>query len=91
LVCLGLIATAALTPQGAQAQAKKPRIVLRWTAVPGAKAYELEIAADRAFSQVVVAEKVPLNGYRWRAAPQKTHHFRVRSIDSYGRKGEWSW
>ncbi len=87
---IGLIAAALLAPAAARGQAKTPRIVLRWTAVAEAKKYELEIAADREFEQVVVSETVPLNGYRWRAAPKSAHYFRVRSIDAEGRKGEWS-
>jgi hypothetical protein len=90
LGCFGLLSAATAGPRLCRAQAKQPRIVLRWSAVEEAKEYELEIAEDREFTRVVVKEKVPLNGYRWRAAPKTPHYFRVRSIDSFGRKGEWS-
>jgi hypothetical protein len=85
-----LLAAGAVGLLVSRAQAAEPRIVLRWSAVQEAKQYELQIAEDRGFTRVVVNEKVPLNGYRWKAAPKSTHYFRVRSIDAYGRKGEWS-
>src|SRR5437867_602683 len=65
-------------------------IVLRWTAVESAVAYELQIASDEDFKQIVVQERVQTNGFRWQALPDMAHHWRVRSVDAEGRLGPWS-
>ncbi len=65
-------------------------VVLRWKAVDGAVLYDLEIASDPQFKDVVLAVRIATNGYRWEAAPEKPHWFRARGIDQEHRAGPWS-
>jgi hypothetical protein len=81
-VVLTLVASVAL--------AQSARIVLRWKEVAGASAYELQIAKDPGFVEVVLQTRSTTAGYRWEELPQVTHWWRVRSIDAEGRAGEWS-
>lgn len=87
-----LLALALLAPLCTSAAEDVPRasVALRWTRVGDAVAYELEIARDPAFTEVVLRERVALNGYRWNALPTRLFHWRVRSVDAAGRKGDWS-
>ena len=85
LAVLGLLL---LTPLMGFAQSA--RIVLRWKDVPGAKGYELQIAKDAAFVEVVLQTRVPTPAYRWEQLPSVTHWWRVRSFDAEGRASEWS-
>ncbi len=66
------------------------RVVLRWQAVAGAVAYELQIATDPSFAAPVVAVRVEAPGYRWADIPASRHYWRVRSIDGDGRTSPWS-
>lgn len=75
---------------GANARAATPSVVLRWVAVEGAVLYDLEIATDAAFTDVVRAVRIPQNGYRWEARPARAHFFRARGIDKEERAGPWS-
>lgn len=72
------------------AGAQNARIVLRWKDVPGASAYELQIARDPAFVEVVLQTRATTAGYRWEQLPTTTHWWRVRSFDAEGRPSEWS-
>jgi hypothetical protein len=81
-----LLAFAAGSPLWAQSA----RIALRWGAVPGAAAYELQIARDTAFVEVVLQTRTTTPGYRWENLPTSTHWWRVRSIDAESRASEWS-
>ncbi|MGV3620364.1 MAG: hypothetical protein ACO1OB_06090 [Archangium sp.] len=72
------------------AAAQNARIVLRWKDVPGASAYELQIARDAAFVEVVLQTRTTTAGYRWEQLPQTTHWWRVRSFDAESRASEWS-
>ncbi len=72
------------------AAAQTARVVLRWKAVPGAKAYELQIARDAACGDVVLEARTTSAGYRWDELPTATHWYRVRSFDAEGRASEWS-
>lgn len=72
------------------AGAQNARIVLRWKEVPGASAYELQIARDPAFVEVVLQTRATTAGYRWEQLPTTTHWWRVRSFDAEGRPSEWS-
>lgn len=65
-------------------------VVLRWRPVPGAVAYQVEVARDRGFEERVVVERVEVPGYRWRTIPEARHYWRVRSLDGLGRAGPWS-
>ncbi len=65
-------------------------VVLRWQAVEGAVAYELEIAPDRTFARPILAERTLVPGYRWEAIPAERLYWRVRSLDAAGRHGPWS-
>lgn len=64
--------------------------MLRWKEVPGAKAYELQIAKDPTFVEVVLQTQTTTAGYRWEELPTATHWYRVRSFDADGRPSEWS-
>lgn len=75
---------------GALAAAQNARIVLRWKDVPGASAYELQIARDPAFVEVVLQTRTTTAGYRWEQLPTTTHWWRVRSFDAESRPSEWS-
>lgn len=66
------------------------RIVLRWKDVPGARGYELQIARDSEFVDVVLQTRTATPGYRWEQMPTATHWWRVRSFDEEGRPSEWS-
>jgi hypothetical protein len=79
-----LITTSSL---GAAASA---RISLRWKPVEGAAGYELEIAKDPQFREIVVRERTKVAGYRWDELPRITYFWRVRSLDADNRAGEWS-
>jgi len=72
------------------AAAQNARIVLRWKDVPGASAYELQIARDPAFVEVVLQTRTTTAGYRWEQLPTTTHWWRVRSFDTESRASEWS-
>lgn len=80
---------AALLVAGSAA-AQNARIVLRWKEVPGASGYELQIARDAAFVEVVLQTRTPTPGYRWEQLPTTTHWWRVRSFDAESRPSEWS-
>ena len=71
-------------------QAQNARIVLRWKDVPGASAYELQIARDPAFVEIVLQTRTTSAGYRWEQLPTTTHWWRVRSFDAESRASEWS-
>jgi len=81
---------ALLAPAAATAGEATATVVLRWQPVAGAAAYEVEVARDRGFADRVVAERVEVPGYRWRAIPEVRHYWRVRSVDGLGRVGPWS-
>ena len=71
-------------------EAQNARIVLRWKDVPGASAYELQIAKDPAFVEIVLQTRTTSAGYRWEQLPTTTHWWRVRSFDGESRASEWS-
>ena len=81
-LCLGLCALSA--------SAQSVRIVLKWKEVAGASAYELEIARDSTFADVVLQTRTAAPTYRWEHLPAATHWWRVRSVDADGRPSEWS-
>lgn len=74
----------------AAASAQTARIVLRWKDVAGARAYELQIAKDPGFVEIVLQTQTTTAGYRWEELPTATHWYRVRSFDQDGRASEWS-
>jgi hypothetical protein len=82
-----LVGAAALGQSEAPAAA---RIVLRWREVVGASAYELQIAKDASFVEVVLQTRATTAFYRWESLPSSTHWWRVRSVDGEGRASEWS-
>ncbi len=65
-------------------------VLLRWAPVPGATAYDVQVAPDAAFAAPAVAERVAETSYRWRRTPVRRFRWRVRSVDSAGRPGAWS-
>ncbi len=64
--------------------------MLRWKEVAGAQGYELQIARDSAFVEVVLQTRTQTAGYRWEQLPTGTHWWRVRSFDAEARPSEWS-
>ncbi|MEW5740338.1 MAG: hypothetical protein AB1938_15525, partial [Myxococcota bacterium] len=84
------LAGVALVLGTAAAWAQTARVVLRWKEVPGAKAYELQIAKDPTFVEVVLQTQTTTAGYRWEELPTAAHWYRVRSFDAEGRPSEWS-
>lgn len=58
--------------------------------MPGASAYELQIARDAAFTEIVLQTRTTVAGYRWEQLPTRTHWWRVRSVDAESRPSEWS-
>ncbi len=82
---VGIVVLFALAASGQSA-----RLVLRWKDVPGAQGYELQIAKDPGFVEVVLQTRAPTAAYRWEQLPSQTHWWRVRSFDPEGRPSEWS-
>lgn len=72
------------------ASAESVRVVLRWRDVAGARAYELQVAKDPAFLEVVLQTRTTAPAYRWEHPPDAPHWWRVRSLDADGRPSEWS-
>ncbi len=65
-------------------------IVVHWTEVAGAVAYEVEIADDETFAEPAVKARAKGTSYRWDDVPKRRMYWRVRSIDVDARLGEWS-
>jgi hypothetical protein len=85
-----LALVAALAAGGARAEEPALRVVLRWQSIPGAEAYDLQIAADPAFARIELSLRVPVPGHRLGPPPAERQYWRVRSVDSTGRPGPWS-
>lgn len=66
------------------------RVVLRWRAVPGAAAYELQVAKDPSFTTVLLTRVVADAAFKWEEPVDGTNYWRVRSLDAEGRPSEWS-
>ena len=88
----GATATQVLAMRNLDSGARQARwIVTGAVAVPKPrKGYELQIAKDPAFVEVVLQTRVPTPAYRWEQLPSVTHWWRVRSFDGEGRPSEWS-
>jgi hypothetical protein len=82
----------ALLVAGASARAQVPaaRVVLRWQAIPGAVAYDLQISRDAAFVQRELELRVELSGHRLAPPREGRRYWRVRAVDADGRPGAWS-
>ena len=72
------------------AHAQTARVVLRWKALPGMTGYQVQIARETSFSQIVLDEKVTDPVLKWESLPSTTFYWRVRSFDAEGRASEWS-
>jgi hypothetical protein len=84
---------AALLAVGASASAEEgaPRAVLRWQAIPGAAAYDLQIAREPSFAKPELDVRVEMAGHRFGLPPDDVRRYwRVRSVDAEGRPGPWS-
>jgi hypothetical protein len=87
------VALAALLVTGSTVRAEEGagRVVLRWKAIPGAAAYDLQVSRDAPFSQPELDVRVELAGHRLGSPPEDGRRFwRVRSVDADGRPGPWS-
>jgi hypothetical protein len=80
---LGLLIS---TAHAAEAPAKSA-LVLRWERIPGAVAYQLEVAEDPAFLKPVLRERTADTFYRWDIIARRDYYWRVRGIDNAGREG----
>lgn len=85
---IALAIALALAPAGARGG--DGSVVLRWKPVEGAVSYELEIGSDPELRSVIVRERVPTPGYRWRELPDQRRWWRARGVDERGRPGRWS-
>lgn len=85
----GLLALA-LALWASAAPAQSVHLVLKWKQAQGASAYELQIARDSAFVEVVLQTRTTAPAYRWEHLPEATHWWRVRAVDADGRPSEWS-
>jgi hypothetical protein len=85
-----IVLAAALALLPAAARGRDASVVLRWKPVADAVQYELEIGADPELRRVLVRERVPTAGYRWRELPDERRWWRVRGVDAGGRPGRWS-
>ena len=65
-------------------------IILHWTPVAAASAYQVEIASDESFAEPILQQRVVGTQYRWDDVPETRVYWRVRSVDSEARVGEWS-
>ncbi|MEO1170747.1 MAG: hypothetical protein AAFX94_01675 [Myxococcota bacterium] len=65
-------------------------VVLEWESSPLVSDYEVEIARDRSFNDIVVRERTDRSRYVWPAFPAQVHFWRVRSVDVRGRRSRWS-
>ncbi|MBX7100201.1 MAG: hypothetical protein K1X89_20970, partial [Myxococcaceae bacterium] len=83
-------AVCALALWAGLAGAQTARVVLKWRAVQGAKSYQVEVAKDADFKQVVARQTVSEPSFTWDELPQSNHYWRVRTVDAEGREGEWS-
>lgn len=83
-------AALALCLASALALAQSARVVLRWKPVAGAASYELQIARDERFTQLVLQQKLQEPVYRWEELPNVSYFWRVRSFDADGRPSQWS-
>ena len=52
--------------------------------------YQVQIAGETSFSQIVLDEKVTEPVLKWESLPSTTFYWRVRSFDAEGRASEWS-
>jgi hypothetical protein len=82
----------ALLVAGASVRAQEPavRVVLRWQAVPGAAAYELQVASDADFAERELELRVGVAGFRLAPPREGRRYWRVRAVDADGRPGAWS-
>lgn len=65
-------------------------MVLRWRPVDNATRYQLQIARDDTFKDIVVDTMVDTPGFRWDELPNVVYHWRVRSFDADERPSQWS-
>ena len=74
----------------AASSAQTARLALRWKEVPSAQQYDLQISATIDFLAPEVEQTLTTTVYRWEKLPTVPYYWRVRGIDSEGRKGVWS-
>jgi len=80
-----------LTEPGDGAEIYSLTTALRWETVTGAALYQIEIANERSFSQIIFSEKLPANSLK--SLPQLTagiNYWRVMARDKDGLAGTYS-
>ena len=87
---MGSRAAALVVLLGCSALGQTARVVLRWKAAAAASGYQVQVASDTGFSQIVLDEKVAEPVLKWESLPSTTFYWRVRSFDTAGRASEWS-
>lgn len=73
-----------------QAFAQDFAAVFDWPEVEGASAYEIEIFADAQGQRLLKSVKVTDHSFTWKNASLRTVWWRVRAIDAWEQKGEFS-
>lgn len=80
----------ALLGAGELAAERERALVFRWSRVAGAVAYEIEIASDAEFRDVLVKTRVQSPFYVSRQLARRRYYWRVRAVDGDGRTGRYS-
>lgn len=76
-------------PQSLQKYVKNPPN-LKWIKIKGAKTYQLEIAKDKSFEQIVDKPQVKKPSYTWSSARPGEYFWRVQALGEMGQIGPWS-
>lgn len=80
---------AKLTAKGFLEYVSNP-VVIDWSKVNGATAYELQIASDKAFRNLLVNRQLSGTSYRWKDAQPGLYHWRVRSVNEGDYKSKYT-
>ena len=87
---VGLAIALLVAAAPARSQEAVGRVVLRWQAIAGAVAYDLQVSRDPAFAQRELELRVELSGHRLAPPREGRRFWRVRAVDADGRPGAWS-
>jgi hypothetical protein len=84
------LATVLLLGASAVASAGEVPATLTWPPVPGATTYELEIASDRAFKDVLHRATPSAPRYGWTTSEGVVSYLRIRALGAKGKRFPWS-